>query len=105
MNVAVCVLCPADWNGAGTRLVAGQAASEDTYWAFAEATRKLGVHAMLTKHRCATCSARAFLGCSFFTNGCLKRGHAALTASSKGLGGNTCGKLGNADVVLAVQTF
>lgn len=40
-----------DWNGAGTRLVAGEAASEDAYWAFADATRKLGFHAMLTRHR------------------------------------------------------
>jgi hypothetical protein len=40
-----------DWNGAGTELVAGQAATGDAYWAFAEATRKLGFYAMLTKHR------------------------------------------------------
>lgn len=40
-----------DWNGAGTGLVAGQGASEDAYWAFSEATKQLGFHAMLTRHR------------------------------------------------------
>jgi hypothetical protein len=41
-----------DWNGAGTGLVAGQDSSKDAYWAFAAATKALGFHAMLTRHRC-----------------------------------------------------
>jgi hypothetical protein len=40
-----------DWNGSGTGLGPGQVGSGDTYWAFAEATRGLGFHAMLTQHR------------------------------------------------------
>eukprot|EP00775_Hariotina_reticulata_P011407 gene11407-11555_t len=43
-----------DWNGAGTGLLTGQpaaASQQDAYWAFAEATRGLGFHAMLTQHR------------------------------------------------------
>jgi len=50
-----------DWNGAGTELVAGQAASEDAYWAFAGATKELGFHAMLTRHRCV-CGYRSCSG-------------------------------------------
>lgn len=40
-----------DWNRAGMGLVAGQDALQDSYWGFAAATKALGFHAMLTRHR------------------------------------------------------